>query len=99
MSANIELLELIAELSLSDDKTRRALGAEIKRLTEEVRKELSALFERIKAANQLLYSLYKYLHVRCEGMQGVGCEEGAALMVDIYVRRTISDVGKVINGY
>jgi hypothetical protein len=33
MSDNIELLELIAELNMSDDKSRQALGAEIKRLT------------------------------------------------------------------
>jgi hypothetical protein len=34
MNTYIELLELVAELLMSDDKSRKALGAEIKRLTE-----------------------------------------------------------------
>lgn len=33
----IELLELIAELRMSGDKSRQALGAEIKRLTDAIR--------------------------------------------------------------
>lgn len=61
-SDEIELLELIAELNMSDDKSRQALGAEIKRLTTALRTELAALAaERERLAKELsLYRQHSY---------------------------------------
>jgi hypothetical protein len=43
----VELLELIAELGMSSDRSRQAIGAEVKRLTTALRADLAALRARL----------------------------------------------------
>ena len=53
MSDN-ELLELIAELNMSDDKSRQALWAEIKRLTASLRSRLEELEKAVEEAREVM---------------------------------------------
>jgi hypothetical protein len=48
----IELLELIAELAMSENKSRQALGAEVKRLTTDLRARLEAAEEALQEIAQ-----------------------------------------------